>query len=153
MESAGVTVGLDLGDQYSAMCVLDAMGKVVEERRVRTTREGMEKMCGQWTDRRRVVMEVGTHSPWASRLIGGHGHEVVVANPRKVRLIFQTDRKQDKPFGHELRAEWVDAEVLARLGRVDVKLLSPIRHRGAQAQADLVPRLRDGTVWCVRARA
>ena len=134
MESSCVTVGLDLGDQYSAMCVLDAMGKVVEERRVRTTREGMEKMCGQWTDRRRVVMEVGTHSPWASRLIGGHGHEVVVANPRKVRLIFQTDRKQDK----------VDAEVLARLGRLDVTLLSPIRHRGERAQSDLaVVRSRD----------
>jgi transposase len=110
------------------------MGKVVEERRVRTTREGMEKMCGQWSDRRRVVMEAGTHSPWASRLIGGHGHEVVVANPRKVRLIFQTDKKQDK----------VDAEVLARLGRMDVKLLSPIRHRGERAQADLaVVRSRD----------
>jgi transposase len=59
---------------------------------------------------------------------------VVVANPRKVRLIFQTQRKRDK----------VDAETLARLGRTDVKLLSPIRHRGAQAQADLaILRSRD----------
>ena len=31
----------------------------------------------------------------------------------------------------------MDAETLARLGRVDPKLLAPIQHRGAQAQMDL----------------
>jgi transposase len=55
------------------------------------------------------------------------GLEVVVANPRKVRLIGQNDRKSDR----------VDAELLARLGRVDPQLLFPIRHRGQGAQADL----------------
>jgi len=134
MRRSCMTVGVDLGDQYSVVCVLDARGKVVEEGRVCTTREGMEEMCARWGDGRRVVMEAGTHSPWASRVMGGYGHEVVVANPRKVRLIFETDRKDDK----------LDAEVLARLGRMDVKLLSPIRHRGARAQADLaVVRSRD----------
>ena len=127
MESACVTLGLDLGDEYSAACAVHAMGKVLDEGRVCTMREGMEEMCGQWTDRRRVVMEAGTHSPLPSRLIGGHGHEVLVANPRKVRLIFQTNRKQDK----------VDAEALALLGRMDVTLLSPLRHPGARAQSDL----------------
>ena len=65
------------------------------------------------------------------------GHHVIVANPRKVRLIYQNDRKSDK----------VDAEYLARIARVDEKLLSPIQHRGASAQADLaVIRARDELV-------
>ena len=55
------------------------------------------------------------------------GHEVIVANPRKVRLISQNTRKRDA----------LDAELLARLGRVDPQLLFPIRHRGQAAQADL----------------
>lgn len=134
MESAMVTVGLDLGDKYTAVCVLEASGEVEEETRVRTDRKGMTEMCRRWEGRRRVVMEAGTHSPWASRLVAELGHEVVVANPRKVALIYGSDKKRDK----------VDAEALARLGRADVKLLSPIRHRGVEAQAHLaILRSRD----------
>jgi transposase len=72
-----------------------------------------------------------------SRLLADCGHEVLVANPRKLALITQNDSKDDP----------VDAELLARLGRVDPQLLSPIEHRGAQAQADLaVIRARDAVV-------
>jgi transposase len=75
----------------------------------------------------RVALEVGTHSPWVSRHLAGLGHEVIVANPHKLKLITQSVRKNDR----------IDAQTLARLARVDPQLLSPIRHRGEQAQADL----------------
>jgi transposase len=62
---------------------------------------------------------------------------VIVANPRKVRAIYDSDSKNDH----------LDAETLARLGRVDPKLLAPIEHRGAGAQADLARiRSRDALV-------
>lgn len=76
--------------------------------------------------RARVVIEVGTHSPWASRWLEAKGHEVIVANARAVRSIAESDRKTDRN----------DAEQLARLGRVDPKLLRPIRHRGEAVQRD-----------------
>ncbi len=130
------TMGLDLGDQYSYYYTLDAAGENVESGRVKTSREGLEKRFGG-EEAARVVIEAGTHSPWVSRVLAGLGHEVVVANPRKVRLISDNEGKDDP----------VDAELLARLGRVDVKLLSPIQHRGAEAQADLaVIRARDALV-------
>ena len=72
----------------------------------------------------RVVMEVGPRSPWPSRMFSDLGHDVIVANPRQVKLIERNQRKTDR----------YDAEHLARLGRFDPKLLSPIRHRGARAQ-------------------
>jgi len=85
----------------------------------------------------RVVLEVGTHSPWMSRVIEGAGHELIIANPRRVRLIAENDSKTDE----------VDAELLARLARVDPELLKPIVHRGEQAQRDRVLLLaRDGLV-------
>src|SRR5450759_4986666 len=42
----------------------------------------------QWgcQPRMRIALEVGTHSPWVSRLLKELGHEVLVANPRKPRL-------------------------------------------------------------------
>jgi hypothetical protein len=72
-------------------------------------------------------MEVGTHSPWVSRLLEEAGHEVLVANPRRLKLIYgETDRSDGR-----------DAQHLARVGRMDPKLLSAVQHRGAEAQADL----------------
>lgn len=75
-----------------------------------------------------VILESGTHSPWISSLLEQLGHEVVVANARELALIYNGKRKNDR----------IDAEKLARLGRFDLALLSPIEHRSKQAQADRV---------------
>ena len=119
----GITIGIDLGDQRSEVCVLGADGEVKQRFSVATTREGLEKKLGNLL-RARVVIEVGTHSPWVSRWLEAKGHEVIVANARAVRSIADRDRKTDRH----------DAEQLARLGRVDPKLLRPIRHRGEGVQ-------------------
>ena len=122
----GNTIGIDLGDRWSRYCVVDASGTIIEEDRVRTTADALREKLGQLASTR-MVIEAGTHSPWVSRLLEELGHQVIVANPRKVRLIYESDRKNDR----------LDARMLARLGRVDVSLLSPIWHRRAGAQADL----------------
>jgi transposase len=76
----------------------------------------------------RVAIEVGTHSPWVSRLLKGLGHDVIVANARQVKLISASSRKDDR----------LDAQTLARLARVDPKLLRPIQHRSEKAQTALM---------------
>jgi transposase len=120
------TIGIDLGDRWSRYCILDQNGEVATEDRIRTTDAELRQRF-QPMPTTRIVLEAGTHSPWVSRLLEGLGHEVIVANARKVRLIYESDRKNDR----------LDARMLARLGRVDVNLLAPIRHRGAEVQADL----------------
>lgn len=131
------TIGVDLGDKYSAYCVLDeASGEVLERGRIRTTPQHFERF---FSKRRtaRVVMEVGTHSPWASRAVQGLCAEVHVANSRDLRFIYMNPRKSDV----------LDSELLARVGRMDSRLLRSIRHRGASAQQDLVViRLRAALV-------
>lgn len=134
--STVVTIGMDLGDEYSQVCVLDDQGVVVEQGRIRTEMEALRNRFSK-LPRARIAVEAGTHSAWVSRLLEECGHEVLVANPRKLRLIYENDRKDDD----------VDAEYLARLARLDPKLLSPIQHRSAQAQQDLaVLRARDALV-------
>lgn len=133
---AKMTIGLDLGDRYSYFYSLDSEGENLESGRVQTSRNALERRFGRG-EAARVVIEAGTHSPWVSRLLAQWGHEVLVANPRKLALIAQNESKDDP----------VDAELLARLGRVEPQLLSPIVHRGAEAQADLaVIRARDAAV-------
>jgi transposase len=131
-----LTIGLDLGDKHTEGCVLDNAGEVVETFRVRTTRPGLQRKLASFSAAR-VILEVGTHSPWISRVVTAEGHEAIVANPRRVRLIAENDSKTDA----------VDAELLARLGRIDPSLLKPIVHRGERAQRDRILLLaRDGLV-------
>jgi transposase len=131
------TVGVDLGDRKSYLCRLNGAGEVVERRTISTTRANVEEHFRRLSHGR-VVMEVGTHSPWVSRVLEELGHEVIVANPAKIRGK-KTRRKSDK----------IDAEFLARQGRADPRLLYPIEHRGEAAQADLVLLgTRDALVKC-----
>lgn len=130
-----ITVGLDLGDRYSRFCVLDGEGKIVEEGRIRTD---VEAFRDRWSGPiYRMVMEVGTHSPWISRLLEELGHEVIVANPRRLRFIWGESTKTDRS----------DAEQLARVGRLDPELLRGIRHRSEAGQTHLaLLRSRDALV-------
>jgi transposase len=133
----GVTVGIDLGDRYTHVCLLDSEnGEVIEESRIPTSPKAFERRFSS-SEPMRIAIETGTHSPWVSRLLEECGHEVLVANARKVRLIYGEGRKNDK----------IDAEKLARLARVDPKLLSPIKHRDESSQAHLaLLRSRDALV-------
>jgi transposase len=132
----GVTIGLDLGDKFSQAYVIGSDGDGIEDFRVRSSMKGIQRAFARY-DGGRVVLEVGSHSPWVSRQLSEMGLEVIVANPRRVRLISQSDSKNDK----------LDAEQLARLGRVDPALLSPVLHRGEATQRDLaLLRARDGLV-------
>jgi len=131
-----VTVGLDLGDRCSHFCVLDAGGQPLEQGRVAMSPAELTTFFER-VGPARLVVEVGGHSPWVSRLAQAAGMEVIVANPRRVQLITRNERKNDR----------TDAELLARLGRVDAQLLSPVTHRSVEHQADLaVKRARDAAV-------
>ena len=132
-----VTAGIDIGDRYSHLCLLDTdSGEVIEEGRILTNRSAFEKRFSG-SKPMRIATETGTHSPWISRMLKECGHEVLVANARKVRLIYGEGHKNDK----------IDAEKLARLARLDPKLLAPIKHRGEASQAHLaLLRSRDALV-------
>jgi transposase len=129
-------VGLDVGDRQSHYCVLDRDGGVVTEGTVKTT-EAPVRVLFEGKGRMRMALEAGTHSPWISRLLMALGHEVLVANPRKLRLIAESDAKHDR----------ADAELLARLAHVGPALLAHIQTRSAQTQLDLtLIRAREVTV-------
>ena len=136
-EQPKMTAGLDLGDKYTYLCLIDQeSGEVVEEGRLRTTPEALKRrFCSEQP--LRIAIEAGTHSPWTSRVLEECGHEVLVANPRKIRLIYASKRKTDE----------IDAENLARLARLDPKLLYPLKHRGEDSQAHLaIIRSREALV-------
>lgn len=79
-------MGLDLGDRWSRFCMLDNTRTMLNVDRVRSTDRALEArfsslpMC--------FVIEAGTHSTWVSRLLEDLWYSVVVANARKLRMIY-----------------------------------------------------------------
>lgn len=129
-------VGLDVGGRKTHYCVLDLNGELVVEGAV-ATREASLRVQFEGKAKMRIALEAGAHSPWISRLLSALGHEVIVANPRKLRMISESDSKNDP----------ADARWLARLAHVGPELLSPIQQRSEKTQVDLaLVRARDVAV-------
>jgi len=120
------TLGVDLGDKQSAVCVIDGSGEIVQSLKISTTMKAFRKFFGNYSGDL-IAIENGTHSPWVSRLLQGMDCRVLVGNARKLPSIWRNPIKTD----------FRDAEMLARIARFDPKLLYPIVHRDEQAQADL----------------
>jgi transposase len=136
MAQGVAAIGLDLSDRTGRFYAIDEEGLKIAEGSVVLVGPELQRWASVMA-RTVIAIEAGTHSPWISRLLSACGHEVIVANPGKVKLITQNVRKSDP----------VDAEYLARLARADRALLFPIRHRGEQAQIDLqMIRTRDMAV-------
>jgi transposase len=111
-------------------------GAILEEARVTTTSASFQRILTGLAPHL-VVLESGTHTPWVARLVRQLGHELIIANPTKVRAIAASRRKTDER----------DARFLAQLGRVDPELLAPVYPREEEAQRALsVVRARDGLV-------
>lgn len=135
-EIPNITIGLDLGDKKHAICVLDQEGEIIDERTITNHRESLRRLSLKYP-KARVAFEVGSHSPWIKRFFAELEHEVFVANPRKLRAIYTSDRKSDRN----------DARMLARIARIDPKLLHPVEHGTEEAQRDLLQiKLRNNLV-------
>ena len=94
---AARVVGLDLSDRKGTFVELDGnpAGKdMLSHGTVTLTAAGLRARFGD-TAPCRIAIEVGTHSPWVSRLLTDLGHQVILANPRQVPLISRSGRKTE----------------------------------------------------------
>ena len=110
--------GVDIGDKRSYVRLVGLDGELIEEVQIPPRPAAIEKYFRSWP-RLRVVLETGGHTNWMRRLIAGLGHEVLVADARQLRLISQSDAKNDRN----------DAYWLAELGRSNPDLLAPVAAR------------------------
>lgn len=131
-------VGMDIGDRWSVVGGVErATGEVLPHRRIATTPEAMDEYFAGLPAKTLVALETGTHSPWIARITERHGHAPLVGQARKLRAIWQNDRKSDD----------ADVDILWQIAAVSPELLAPIRHRREPAHIDLaLLRLREQAV-------
>lgn len=115
-----LTIGLDLGDRSTHVCVLDRDGEIVGETPLPTDRESIEALFNSVVAAQpRVIFEVGSQSRWVQKLARECGiNDILAVNPRKLALISKNLKKTDQN----------DAYLLARAGQALPELLSPIEH-------------------------
>ena len=129
-------IGLDIGDRYSRYAVSDAQGEIVQEGRVHSTPSALEKTFGPMKGTR-LLMEVGTHSPWMQRKLKEIGIDARVCDARSAGEANRFGRKTDER----------DARLLAELLRTDSHLVKEIVHRSESDQMMMnLINARDGLV-------
>jgi transposase len=142
-----MTIGIDLGDKKSHFCILNEQAQVIARGFLPSTISAFRREF-EGLPPCLLAIEAGAHSLWANQVLKVCGHDVLVGNPRKIRLITESDRKSDR----------VDAESLARLARADRVLLAPIQHRTQEKQVQLavirarhvIVRSRTALINCAR---
>ena len=142
-----LSIGIDLGDRVSTFTALSSERQVLETGRVSTTRLAFQRSFARFSGCR-VAIEAGAHSFWIHRVLSELGHEVSVVNPRRLKLLTQSLKKNDLN----------DSEILARVVVSDLELISPVCHRNIEKQKhrsllrlrDAAVRARTKLVNCVR---
>lgn len=125
-EAFAFYIGMDLGDRKCDVCVFNQQGDREKSFQLPMKAADLQAYLGS-IGRSRVAIEAGGQSRWVAEIIEQCGHQVFVANSRKVAYIHDSDDKNDPG----------DAYKLAELVFFKPRLLHPIQHRSAEAQADL----------------
>lgn len=102
--------GIDLAKRESQLCIKDASGNILEQRRFASAVAQFEGIASQLTRSDTVAFEMTTNAFAIARLFKkASPARVIVSNPMKTKLIASARIKTDK----------IDAQVLAELARVD----------------------------------
>ena len=121
------TIGIDVSDRKSQVCVMartSGSPRIVLEKTIPTTKEGLAEFLATQDKSTPVTFETGAHCRWMSEVASGAGHKVYVANPCRLKMITESKTKNDRN----------DARTLARMTLADVGLLHPVKLRSAEHQ-------------------
>ena len=118
-------VGIDVSDKHLQVCEIDADDVVPGGRFVNTESKIRQQFEGK--DPRRIIIEMGSNTRWIAELLKSLGHEVLIVDPRRIKLISGSLYKDDK----------VDALTLALLGTEAPRLLKTVPLRDLEHQKAL----------------
>ena len=105
-------VGLDVSLEFSSVCVVDALGRIIREAKVRSECETLITfLAGLEMPVTRVGLEAGPLSQWLYAALRAAGHEVVLLETRHVKsalsaMVVKTDRRDARGIAQLLRMGW-----------------------------------------------
>jgi transposase len=103
-------VGIDLHKQTISLCVVDQSRNVLQRKRLRCSDEPAIQAWFQTLGAFTAVVEATASYEWLVRLIEPLADKILLAHPKKLRVIAESTRKSDK----------LDAQVLAEFLALDM---------------------------------
>lgn len=140
---------IDLHARRSEIRVIDAMGRVVRERRVATERTVLVAAFAELGAPVRIVVEAGTESTWVAEALEAAGHTVVVVDPNYAPMYgewhrkVKTDRRDVAALAEANRHGWYRAVHRTSAAQREVR-------RTLRSRRQLV-QMRTGTISLTRA--
>jgi transposase len=134
-------VGMDVSDKSVEIHILPKDAEEGKSLKVKNDQRSLTAFAESFErpSAVKLALETGTHSSWQAELFRSKGIETVVANARDLRMIWGSDKKDDRE----------DAKKLARLLRADLKLLHGVEVKGkARRNALAVVKARDCLSRC-----
>jgi transposase len=139
--SAELFVGMDVSDKSVEIYILPKDAEEGKSLKVKNDQRSLTAFAESFVrpSSVKLALETGTHSSWQAELFRGKGIETVVANARDLRMIWASDKKDDRE----------DAKKLARLLRADPKLLHGVEVKAkGRRDALAVVKARDCLSRC-----
>jgi transposase len=131
-------IGIDIGDKKNFVCILNNKGEILFRKEILNNKEQMEEYF-ESIEKASIVFEVGSHSPWISRLLVAIGHDVFICNPRRLATVSQNLKKSDEE----------DCLILAQLLLTGKHLLKQVRHANEDKMRDfLLIKSRRALIKC-----
>jgi len=116
-------VGIDLHKQFIVLCVMDQARNVLQRKRLSCSNEASIRAFFEELGPFQAVIEATASYDWLVKLLDPLADRVVLAHPRKLRIIAESTRKNDK----------LDAQVLAEFLALD---MIPEAHRPGPRQRE-----------------
>src|SRR4051812_26656868 len=90
--STKLFIGMDMGDKEAQLALRFGNAADGEEATIAVSPAAITRYFAH-LEPCDVAMEAGTHSRWVSNLLMSFDHTVVIANARKLRMIYESDHK------------------------------------------------------------
>lgn len=131
-----LTAAIDLGSKRSQACWVDEQGQEVARERIASSCVALERTFGA-LPALRIAIETGGHANWVARRLRAMGHEVIVADAKRLKLLWDTKSKDDKR----------DALLLAQIAARCPEFLSPVEPRSLESEQNrAMLRMREALV-------
>lgn len=120
---AAAAGGIDLGSKHSEICLVDAAGEALWRKRIPTTAAAFEKALGSLAPLP-IAIETGGESNWVRRRLIALGHQVTVADAKRLKVVTDTYSKDDRR----------DARLLAQIQLRWPELLAAVAPRSLETE-------------------
>lgn len=143
-----IFAGIDVALEVSAVCVVDAEGRIVKEAKIASTPEGLTQFFQALSARPcRIGLEAGALSQWLYAGLRGSGFEAVLMETRQVKDAFKsnpvkTDRKDAQGLAQLVRLDWFKPVHCKSLGAQRMRALLRARATLRQKRHDIAMTIR-----------